>query len=150
MNTRLVSLILVGLAVAVVAADKADDDLASFKGNWKVSDSLAGGNGKALMPFSKSGKTADAVQVAGDKVTFLLGKDKLGEFSVKLDPSKSPATIDFIQDGKTTYSGIYELKGDTLRLCILEGKERPTDITGKKESAKVGVTVVALTLQRAK
>jgi uncharacterized protein (TIGR03067 family) len=149
MKTRFVSFLLAGLAAAAVAADKAADDLAALKGNWTVANSLTAGTGKGLMPFSKTGKTADAVQVAGDKMTFLLGKDKLSEFGVKLDPTKSPATIDLTKDGKTIFVGIYELKGDTVRLCLLDGKDRPADITGRKE-AKVGVTMVALTLKRAK
>jgi uncharacterized protein (TIGR03067 family) len=132
------------VAAAAVAADEPGDDLAALKGDWKVAQALQGGSGAFLKPFSKGGKAADAVQVEGDKLRFLLGKDKLSEFSVKLDPSKSPPTIDLVS-GKDTYLGIYELKGDTLRLCFVEGKERPTDIKGTKYNS-----VVALTLKRSK
>jgi hypothetical protein len=34
-----------------------------------------------------------------------------------------------------------------LRVCLVEGKKRPTDITGTKEGTK---SVVALTLKRSK
>ena len=95
------------VAAAGIAADKPGDDLAALKGDWKVAQALQGGSGDFLKPFSKGGKAADAVQIEGDKL----------RFSVKLDPSKSPPTIDLVS-GKDTYLGIYELKGDTLRLCF--------------------------------
>ena len=140
--------VLAGLiaAAAAVAADKGDDDLAALKGDWKVADSLQAGLGGFLKPFQKGGKATDAVRVEGDKLRFLLGKDTLSEFRVKLDPSKSPPTIDLVS-GKDTYLGIYELKGDTFRLCVVEGKKRPTDLTGKKEGTK---SVEALKLTRSK
>ena len=140
--------VLAGLiaAAAAVAADKGDDDLAALKGDWKVADSLQAGLGGFLKPFQKGGKATDAVRVEGDKLRFLLGKDTLSEFRVKLDPSKSPPTIDLVS-GKKTYLGIYELKGDTFRLCLVEGKKRPTDLTGTKERTE---SVVALTLKRSK
>jgi uncharacterized protein (TIGR03067 family) len=134
------------IAAAAAGATKPGDDLAALKGSWKVADSLQAGRGDFLKPFQKGGKATDAVRVEGDKLQFLLGKETLSEFSVKLDPSKSPPTIDLVS-GKDTYLGIYELKGDTLRLCLVEGKKRPTDIKGTKEGTK---SVVALTLRRTK
>jgi uncharacterized protein (TIGR03067 family) len=135
---------LAGLIAAAGAAEKPADDLTAFKGSWKVTGSLLAGTGGFLQPFRKGGKPADAVRVEGDKLQFVLGTATLSEFSVKLDSAKSPPTIDLVS-GKDTYLGIYELKGDMLRICLVEGKERPTDISGTKEGAK---SVVALTLKR--
>ena len=134
------------IAASTAAADKAADHLAALKGDWKVADALQAGTGDFLKPFTKGGKAADAARVEGDKLLFLQGKDQLSEFQVKLDPSKSPPTIDLVS-GKDTYLGIYELKGDTFRVCLVQGKERPTDLTGKKEGNK---SVVAFTLTRSK
>jgi uncharacterized protein (TIGR03067 family) len=105
-----------------------------------------GGTGAFLAPFQKDGKPADTVRFDGDKLTFLRGTDTVSEGTVKVDAAKTPATIDFVS-GKTTYLGIYELQGDTLRICFVEGKARPKDVKGTKEGAK---SVVALTLKRTK
>ena len=150
MRLALFTLALAGVTVAAArAADKAADDLAKLKGTWKV---MGVGtyvvNPDSLKPFRKDRKTANTVQFEGDKVKFLLDGAALSEFTVKLDPSQSPAAIDFVGDGKT-YPGIYELKDDTVRLCILEGKDRPTDITGNKHAfGQVGM--IAFTLKRSK
>jgi RNA polymerase sigma factor (sigma-70 family) len=46
-----------------------------------------------------------------------------------VDASKEPKQIDLI--GTTTMKGIYEVKGDTLRVChTLDGGERPTGFEG--------------------
>jgi uncharacterized protein (TIGR03067 family) len=47
-----------------------------------------------------------------------------------LDASKRPRQIDVVFGGKSC-KGIYEIKGDTLRLChTLEQDERPKDFEG--------------------
>lgn len=75
---------------------------------------------------------------AGDSVTVTdNGKDEKGFFTV--DPSRKPATIDLsipglAQKGKQnsrTQRGIYELKGDTLRLCFAAFNKRPTEFSDK-------------------
>jgi uncharacterized protein (TIGR03067 family) len=143
-------MIILVLACPVVgstaSAVRPADDLAALKGTWKVADSVMGGTGAFLAPFRKSGKPPDTVRIDGDKLTFLRGTDTVSEGTLTVDASKTPAAIDFVSD-KTTYLGIYELKGDTLRICFVEGKERPKDVKGTKEGTK---SVVALTLQRAK
>ncbi|MEZ6094561.1 MAG: protein kinase [Pirellulaceae bacterium] len=61
-----------------------------------------------------------------------------------LDASSNPCTIDVIHDGKTSM-GIYELKGDTLWLCICEGEgERPTRFESQPNSGND----ILLTLKR--
>lgn len=57
----------------------------------------------------------------------------------KLDPDKSPKTIDMTNaegPGKgDTVPGIYELSGDTLRICLAVGsEERPKEFVSKKGS----------------
>jgi len=54
----------------------------------------------------------------------------------KLDPTKKPSHVDAVViDGGVkgvTMLGIYEIKGDTLKVCFdPEGKERPTSFTAK-------------------
>lgn len=71
----------------------------------------------------------------GEKQTrlfeFVTGKE-IPLVSYRLDPGKSPKWIDFTKDGKTV-KGIYELKGDFLRIVTDESgtRGRPTDFVSQ-------------------
>jgi uncharacterized protein (TIGR03067 family) len=57
----------------------------------------------------------------------------------KLDPSKSPKTLDAkVTDGPNKGAvilGIYEISGDTLKVCFdPEGKKRPTEFKSESGS----------------
>jgi uncharacterized protein (TIGR03067 family) len=75
------------------------------------------------------------VVLAGEKWTLHL-EGKTAEATFKIDPTKKPKTIDFHPANAKgqVLVGIYELNGDTLRICLPEpstGKERPTEFSGK-------------------
>jgi uncharacterized protein (TIGR03067 family) len=79
--------------------------------------------------------TFDRVEAAG-KVepadNFKQGAETVMAGSLKLDPSKSPKTIDVtVADGinkGANMLGIYEITADTLKVCFdPEGKKRPTE-----------------------
>jgi uncharacterized protein (TIGR03067 family) len=59
--------------------------------------------------------------------------------TVKLEPTKKPKAMDIVgtegpNKGKTI-PAIYELQGDTLRICYdLSGKNRPTEFKTEKDS----------------
>jgi uncharacterized protein (TIGR03067 family) len=74
------------------------------------------------------------------KVTFTGDKIKLStiddspEGTYTLDPAKKPKTIDITISDRERAIGIYEVDGDTLKLCMVEdkdGNERPTEFAGK-------------------
>jgi RNA polymerase sigma factor (sigma-70 family) len=74
--------------------------------------------------------------VKGERWTLTEAKgDADKEFTVTLDPAKKPKAIDYVYNtgehkGKTS-QGIYELDGDTLRVCVAEpGDPRPTKFDG--------------------
>jgi uncharacterized protein (TIGR03067 family) len=73
----------------------------------------------------------------GNRLTIQLGTETLAEGTFTLDPTKKPPAIDvevIEKDGKTRKGlGIYELDGDTLKLCM-DPKERPTDFKTKAGS----------------
>jgi uncharacterized protein (TIGR03067 family) len=131
-------------ATALVAT--ADDPKAKAKdtdaivGSWKIdkfdSGGGPGGPPKELLDsmrltFLKDGKMEMSGGPGGEKMA--------GEF--KLDPAAKLKTIDLVREGKTA-AGIYELDGDTLKLCIAEppGSARPAEM---KADGK-GIAVVTL------
>jgi uncharacterized protein (TIGR03067 family) len=61
---------------------------------------------------------------------------------LKIDPMASPKTIDItFSDGPSkddTLKGIYELDGDTQRICwAAPGKPRPTEFEAKPDSGRM-------------
>jgi uncharacterized protein (TIGR03067 family) len=134
----IVSLI-AGVSLAAVAGDAKEEavkkELQSLKGTWR--------------PVSRE---VDGTKTSEDDLKgVIILRDEAGMFSVrrgdqvvvdgtiKIDPTKKPKTVD------TTYSagenkgkvakGIYEIDGDTYRLCFAQpGSERPTEFSAKAGS----------------
>ncbi|HEV3299060.1 MAG TPA: TIGR03067 domain-containing protein [Planctomycetaceae bacterium] len=108
--------------------DKADveKELKKFQGTWTFESVEAGG--KKLPADQFKGIT---VTFEGDKYAVKNGDEVVEAATQKLDPSKSPKTLDAkLTDGPNKGAvilGIYEISGDTLKVCLdPEGKKRPT------------------------
>ena len=98
--------------------------------------------------YSSSGEAFKAVRLiySGDgRFTTWIGEKVVQRTSFSVDPSKKPTTFDaVIQEGEvkgkslkgTTIYGIYELNGDTRKLCYVIGskEDRPTDFASKPGS----------------
>jgi RNA polymerase sigma factor (sigma-70 family) len=102
-------------------------DQKRLRGTWQA---VSGeGDGKPLADdFIKSYKAV----FHGDRVT--LSADDKGEGAFTLDPKKTPKWIDITISDKEKALGIYEVKRDTLKLCMIEDKDgnaRPTEFTGQ-------------------
>jgi RNA polymerase sigma factor (sigma-70 family) len=111
------------------------DDLGKLKGTWPAV-SIEGASGKS------EGKGSEAdnfkLRVDGEKFKFDgifgMGRDP-AEGTLKLDESKTPKTLEM-----TTSFGemlcIYELDGDTLKLCVtkLGADEYPTDFKANENN----------------
>ena len=134
MRTALVTL-LCALTLAVPgwinarAEDKPDieRELKKFQGTWTFESSQAGG--QELPTGELKGLI---LTFEGLKHTVKKGDDVIQVGTQKLDPSKSPKTIDVtIAEGPnkgTVMLGIYEIDGDTLKVCFdPQGKKRPTE-----------------------
>ena len=116
-------------ASGIQADDKADleKEVKKFQGTWTIESSVTGGT--ELPADQLKGLV---VVFEGDKHSVKKGDDVLQVGTQKLDPSKSPKTIDVTMvEGPskgTVMLGIYEIDADTLKVCFdPEGKTRPTE-----------------------
>lgn len=91
-------------------------DHAALQGEWDLVS--AESNGESPPPGLLDGAK---FVFSGDKLT-LLGKE--GTFN--LDARKDPRQIDFNR-GKTRQIGIYDLRGDSLKLCVGPSDDRPKE-----------------------
>jgi uncharacterized protein (TIGR03067 family) len=81
------------------------------------------------------GKQADSLK--GDRFIFtaekltITSKAKDDMQSYQIDPTKKPKEVDFKCEDMA-FLGIYELNGDTLRLCLSTNGARPTAFDSKQ------------------
>ncbi len=133
------SLTVVVLAALINHADarraKADD----LNGTWKPLEAELGG---VKLPEAVIANWR--LELANGKYT-LKGAESPDSGTYSVDASKKPATMDIAgtegpNKGKT-FPCIYELKGDTLRVCYdLSGKKRPTEFKTAKDTKLYLVT----------
>jgi uncharacterized protein (TIGR03067 family) len=119
-------LLLVVLAVGLAAAAKAQEEQNKLEGKWKLKRYERAGEEKRI-------PKNDMASITGGKLSFpALGNN----LPIKLDATKKPKQIDLMNagtNGRQTWAGIYELEGDTLKLCVATGSEqtRPQEFTTK-------------------
>ena len=142
------SRILLGSLTAIVLGtvdpawgDDARTDQDKLQGAWQVTEGVSDGR-----PVPREQLERMKVAFAGEKMS-IFPPDGDGRRTVentfRLDPGKKPAAIDATRaeggsEGKTA-SGIYELDGDTLRLCLpaRPEKDRPTEFAAPEKSGLV-------------
>ncbi|MBM3995953.1 MAG: TIGR03067 domain-containing protein [Planctomycetes bacterium] len=104
-----------------------EKELKKFQGTWTFASVIAGGKEVPAAQFK-----GITVTFEGNKYAVKKGDMVLEAATQKLDPSKSPKTLDAtVVEGPNKGAvilGIYEISGDTLKVCFdPEGKKRPTD-----------------------
>jgi uncharacterized protein (TIGR03067 family) len=137
-------LALIGMACLLIAADKEDaakEELKKLEGTWECTATELGGQKVPDALFKDTTLT-----VKGNSYTVKFKGKVTDEGTIKIDPTKTPKTIDM---GSSKYSGIkdfgvYELDGNTLRICSARN-ERPKEFTTKK-----GTFMSLVTYQRKK
>jgi uncharacterized protein (TIGR03067 family) len=122
------------LMSAVRAEDKpAGGDQEKIQGTWKIESGFEG-----AQPLPDEAKNV-VIVFEGNKMKMKRG-DQERSWTFKLDADKKPKTIDVDMDGKVG-KGIYELKGDTLKIAHGEqGDPRPKNfeiMKGTKKSVVV-------------
>jgi uncharacterized protein (TIGR03067 family) len=131
-------------AAAAPADEAAKKELAKLQGTWRVVGVEENG---AALPEDKLREARGTVTVEGDKHTLKYGGVSQGTVTVKIDPSAKPRSYDLLipegaQKGKVQL-GIYEVEGDTWRLCLNKSGAagRPTEFSAKADSGWVLVTL---------
>ena len=143
MNRR----ILIVLAVAfLMAADTPKDEAIKkeadmLQGIWRVASAERDG-----MAAPEDEMKKITITIKGDKLTARRTEnadkpeEKVYEMSFILDPSQKPKWIDVTyMDGERkseSSQGIYELNGDTLKICMSRGNTRPTEFETKADSQR--------------
>ena len=131
--------VLLILPAALIRADDAPKGDKDLDGDWEMVSAVRGGQ---PLPQPEAGKPV--LTIKGDTATLKLG-DKMSKATIKVDASKTPKTIDITAvEGDAagmTMLGIYEVKGDELRMCRDDpGKDRPKELVSKEGS---GATLAA-------
>src|SRR5436305_1546145 len=123
--------VLLFVSAVVVAAEKADDektaaDKKALQGDWvPVKAELAG----TAMPDAVL-KTISLKLIKNDYEVLVAGKPDKGTWTIDAAGKPKEMKITGVKgpNAGKTFPAIYELAGDTLRVCYdLSGKKQPTD-----------------------
>lgn len=130
--------LLVVFAFAFTCGARADD-LQAMEGKWKVASAEAGGHSVESDDLKEI-----VVTIMGDHYS-LMTKDGPDGGTLKLDETQKPKTMDATDteglDVGKTIKAIYEIAGDTMRVCYaLDGSARPTEFATKEGSPWLLIT----------
>ena len=139
MNRRFLPAVVFALSVLIFVLAARADDLKAMEGTWKVEKAEAEGK-----PVESEEMKALVVKIAGDRYE-VTTKDGMDAGTVKVDETQKPKTMDATDtegdDVGKVIKAIYELSGDTLRVCYaLDGSGRPTEFATKEGSPWLLVT----------
>lgn len=128
LSVCLVIILLFGTLIAAPAPMDTDQDL--IQGTWKL-ESVESQGQVSVEPYKDW-----TFNIKDDKLTIKIGNRVHNEYTVKIDPDKKPKTIDLIRkvgEQTLTETGIYELDGDTWKVCNDDsGATRPTEYSTKE------------------
>jgi uncharacterized protein (TIGR03067 family) len=127
------------VAFLLISSTGHADDLKAMEGKWKVESAEIGGKATDAPELKEL-----IVTITGDRYEVIVN-DGTDRGSLKLDETGTLKAMDVtdtegLDAGKVT-KAIYELKGDTLRVCYaMNGGERPTEFATKEGSALLLIT----------
>src|SRR5262249_762923 len=121
--------------------DAAGKDLALLQGTWKVTAMEFGGQSLPAELLTGYKHTFAGNKLTWDRAVGMMSKagqvtaiEGVYECTFKIDPGKEPKQIDItlrMPKGDRTVLGIYEIKGETLRLCFSFMGRRPAEFSSK-------------------
>lgn len=135
------ALVMALVAVTLLAPDAPTDavkkELDRFQGEWVLVSSARDG-----MKTPESEVKLFRLMVKGTDYTILRDGKTVGRGQLKVDPSKTPRTIETVStegaDKDQKMLGIYEWNGKEQRVCFARpGKPRPTEFTAKAGSGNL-------------
>ena len=138
-------LLLLPLGFAYPQDDAVKKEREKMQGDWKVVSSEEDGN-----PTPDFIVQAVKLTIKGDQISLKGVEDlaeRFGKVTFTLDPATTPKIMDFkivaVKDKDNSHEGIYELKGDELKLCITtrSGGNRPDEFKTKAGSNRVLVVL---------
>jgi len=117
--------------------EAAKKDKAQLQGEW----SMVSGTSDGMQIPEEYRKEMKRV-CKGDELTVTHGEEIIMKAKITLDESAKPKTIDYeVTDGPNKGKkqlGIYELDGDTLKVCLAApGDERPKEFSSKEGEKRV-------------
>ena len=131
-RTGFAILIAMLFTAAAPQGESGDKDLDRLQGDWTTKSFLLDGG-----PLPKEKQFPDRLMtIKDDTFSEFRGGKVAVRGTIKLDPTKSPKWLDatFTQGGPTgeTVRGIYQLDGDTLKVCVgTPETERPAKFESK-------------------
>jgi uncharacterized protein (TIGR03067 family) len=133
MKVRVLLVLSAGFGILGIAAgeerDAAKKELEGLQGEWALVSATRDGKG---MPAERVRTYRNTVK--GDRFTITAEGKVAEEGTMKLDPSRKPKEVELIlAEGHKTALGIYELNGDTYKLCYAPpGRGRPKEFDAKE------------------
>src|SRR5262245_48988473 len=105
-------LLATALAASAAEADQTKDDLKNGQGDWTfVSVEI---DGKDATNAFKDAK----LTVKEERVTLVFSNGTKLVWTFRLDATTKPKCVDFKNEKDEASEGIYELKGDELKVCV--------------------------------
>ena len=125
---------------AIGGGGEAKDEMKKLEGTWVVQ--TANFSGKEL-PAAKGG-AGSKMEFKGERIHTSAFGGQEQDLIYRIDPSKNPKTMNFAHLGEKARANepgeigqaIYELKGDSLTICIGPPDRRPTAF-GQKGTATI-------------
>jgi uncharacterized protein (TIGR03067 family) len=142
-NWRILTVLAVALLIGADTPkdDKVKDETNKLQGIWRVASAERDGTAAPEDEIKKI-----TVTIKGDKLTARRTEnadkpeEKVYEMSFTIDPTQKPKWIDVTyMDGERkgeSSQGIYDLNGDTLKICMSRGNTRPNDFETKADSQR--------------
>ncbi len=129
-----VGLMFIAAACLATAADETDpaaaDDAQQIRGTWSVMKLEQVNHQSTPEEVQKLQSGGFKIKFTDNQMIFLVDDDD-SRMGYRLDPSKKPRQMEFIENGQVVARGIYELAGDDLKMCL--GRE---NLSGKSEAPR--------------